>query len=91
VSVAGSVRAALDIDIGTVDLLLSDMGLGDATGLDLMQQLRKKSSIKGIVLSGFGTEADVRASRDAGFSRHLVKPVSFELLFEAIAAVTAEP
>ena len=36
--------------------------------------------MKGIALSGFGTEEDVARSRKAGFAEHLIKPVNVENL-----------
>jgi two-component system CheB/CheR fusion protein len=71
------------------DLLLSDLGLPDGTGLDLMRDLGPRYGLRGIALSGFGMEEDLLASREAGFARHLVKPVGLATLQEAIRQVTA--
>jgi CheY-like chemotaxis protein len=62
------------------DLLISDLGLPDGSGLDLMKSLRDTQGIKGIALSGFGTDEDVAASTAAGFAAHLTKPVDWERL-----------
>ena len=62
------------------DLLVSDLGLPDGSGLDLMKALREAQGMKGIALSGFGTDDDVAASQAAGFSAHLTKPVDWERL-----------
>ncbi len=66
------------------DLLISDIGLPDRDGYELMSELRKSKGVPGIALSGFGAEADVSKARDAGFSEHLTKPINFERLEEAI-------
>jgi CheY-like chemotaxis protein len=66
------------------DLLISDIGLPDRTGYELMSELRQTKGLPGIALSGFGMEADVTKARDAGFSQHLTKPINFERLEEAI-------
>jgi CheY-like chemotaxis protein len=71
------------------DLLISDVGLPDASGLELMTRLRGNSSIRGIAISGFGTLADIERSLAAGFSEHLVKPVNVERLEGAIQAAMA--
>lgn len=84
ISVAKSIASALRHDVGEVDLVLTDIGLGDGSGLDLMRRLRAKKNIPGIVLSGYGTEADIVASQEAGFSAHLVKPVSIDKLVATI-------
>jgi len=68
----------------TFDLLISDIGLPDGSGLDLMRQLRAQYALKGIALSGFGTEEDVRKSKDAGFAAHLTKPINLKELERVI-------
>jgi PAS domain S-box-containing protein len=85
VHVANSVQAALAMAPDAFDLLLSDVGLSDGSGLDLMRAFRKAGDIKGIALSGYGTEDDIRASKEAGFALHLTKPVDFNELLSAIA------
>ena len=69
------------------DVLLSDLHLPDGSGLDLLRELVAERPIHAIAMSGYGTESDVRRSRDAGFERHLVKPVSIESVIEAIEFV----
>jgi DNA-binding response OmpR family regulator len=71
---------------GRVDLLVSDLGLPDGSGLDVMREARRQG-IPGIALSGFGTEEDVQRSLGAGFGAHLTKPVAIATLRRAIAAV----
>lgn len=85
VHVANSVQSALAVDASAFDLLLSDVGLADGSGLDLMRTLKKARAIPGIAFSGYGTEQDVRASKEAGFAVHLTKPVDFSELLKAIA------
>ena len=69
------------------DLLISDVGLPDRSGLELMQEVRGLFPVKGIALSGFTEERDVHASHAAGFSKHVNKPVIFADLLEAIQEV----
>ena len=66
------------------DLVISDVGLPDGSGLDLMRGLRETQGLSGIALSGFGTDDDVAASTAAGFAEHLTKPVDWERLRSAI-------
>ncbi len=70
------------------DLLVSDIGLPDGSGFDLMRELREHHGLKGVALTGYGMEEDVRRSYDAGFVTHLTKPVRMESLDEALAAAT---
>jgi CheY-like chemotaxis protein len=65
------------------DLLISDIGLPDRSGYELMKELTGKG-LRGIALSGFGSEHDISKARAAGFSEHLTKPINFEKLDEAI-------
>jgi signal transduction histidine kinase len=84
VQTAATVGSALAADLDNIDLVVSDIGLPDASGLDLMRRLAERPGIRGIALSGYGTEADVKASKDAGFSAHLTKPVDLDQLLAAI-------
>ncbi len=91
VETAGSVQAALDLlAAGDFDLLISDLGLPDGSGLELMRRVRADSDIRGIALSGYGMDTDVDQSRQAGFDLHLTKPVSIDLLQNAIEKVLAD-
>jgi CheY-like chemotaxis protein len=65
------------------DLLISDIGLPDRSGYELMTEMRGRG-MPGIALSGFGMEHDVNRARAAGFSEHLTKPINFERLEEVI-------
>lgn len=69
------------------DLLISDIGLPDGTGLDLMRSLR--NTIQGIALSGFGMEEDIRKSKEAGFAEHITKPLNLRVLIDTIDRVTS--
>jgi PAS domain S-box-containing protein len=66
------------------DLLLSDIELPDGTGLQLMHELGGRGGIRGIAMSGFGTEEDIQFSRAAGFLDHLIKPIDSHRLDDAI-------
>src|SRR5258708_40178760 len=61
-------------DLASFDVILSDIGLPDVNGWDLMKKLRPNTSAFAIAMSGFGGEADVQRSFAAGFQHHLVKP-----------------
>lgn len=92
VAVAGSVAqglAAAEARGGAegIDLLLSDLGLPDGSGHDLMRELGRRYGIRGIALSGYGMEEDIRRSMDAGFEKHLTKPVSLQALRSVLQEV----
>ncbi len=69
-------------------VLISDIGLPDGNGCDLMIEMRKRGSIQGIALTGFGMEQDVARSQEAGFLVHLTKPVKIQALEKALNAAT---
>jgi signal transduction histidine kinase len=88
VTAAHNMREAL-VSAGraSFDLLISDVGLPDGNGMDLLRTVRTQQPIRGIAISGFGMDADIGKSLEAGFSEHLVKPVKLEKLEAAIARV----
>ncbi|HEY3932192.1 MAG TPA: ATP-binding protein, partial [Verrucomicrobiae bacterium] len=67
------------------DLLISDIGLPDGSGCDLLNELQKCSPIKGIALTGFGMEEDIARSEAVGFRAHLTKPIHIQSLEDALA------
>jgi len=85
-TVAGDLASARKATASqTFDLILSDLGLPDGSGTELMQELRGKTH--GIAMSGFGMHEDITRSLEAGFDRHLIKPITAEQLEYAIVAV----
>jgi CheY-like chemotaxis protein len=73
------------------DLLVSDLGLPDGTGMDLMRHARGRLQITtpAIAMTGFGMEEDVTRAKNAGFDVHLTKPVNFLQLDEIVRSVSA--
>ncbi|MHA3770100.1 response regulator [Verrucomicrobiota bacterium sgz303538] len=93
VRTALSVAAALEEAEGyDFDVLISDMGLPDGSGIDLMKQLTlDHCTIRGIALSGYGMEEDVQRSKSVGFREHLTKPVDISRLDDVIQKVGRQP
>jgi two-component system CheB/CheR fusion protein len=97
VTVAGGMAAALAAverraagNSGpALDLVISDLGLPDGNGHELMRKLSRRYGLKGIALSGYGMEDDREKSLQAGFSRHLTKPVQLRALQAVIREVAA--
>ena len=87
---AGSLAAALEVaGVEDLDLLISDLGRPDGSGLELMRRLRARRAVTGIALSGFGRDEDIRRSREAGFAGHLTKPVDLrrrEVMIRQVAS-----
>jgi CheY-like chemotaxis protein len=68
----------------TFDAVISDVGLPDGTGVELMEYLQSAHGLRGIALSGYGMEEDVQRSTRAGFAAHLVKPIDVNELRRAL-------
>jgi len=79
VSTADSGQNALKLmETEQFDALISDIGLPDTSGYELVREAKRRQPLQGIALSGFGMEEDVRRSLEAGFDYHLTKPVEFQ-------------
>ena len=70
------------------DVVVSDVGLPDRSGLELMRELADLYAVPGIAVSGYTDAADVRDCTQAGFSRHLKKPIDFKELLRAVDELT---
>jgi signal transduction histidine kinase/CheY-like chemotaxis protein len=70
-----------------ITLVISDIGLPDGSGYDLMTELRARRGLKGIALSGYGMESDLTRSYAAGFTVHLTKPVNVQSLEQALEKI----
>jgi len=72
-------------------LVISDLGLPDTSGAALMSQLRSLyPGLRGVAVSGYGMEEDVRRSKESGFDHHLTKPVDPARLDRLIAELAQE-
>jgi CheY-like chemotaxis protein len=86
---AGDVASAIAaVEREHFDVLVSDLGLPDGTGYEVMRAIRARCLVPGIAMSGYGMEEDMQRSTDAGFTEHLVKPISVPHLIDAIRRVT---
>ncbi len=85
IETADSVKSALThARAHSFDLLISDIGLPDGSGLDLMREIQGIQKIRGIAVSGFGMDEDIRRSKEVGFEEHLTKPINFQRLQSVI-------
>jgi PAS domain S-box-containing protein len=78
VTSANTVQTALRLaSKSRFDILISDLALPDGNGCDIMREVKARYGLRGIALSGFGSDEDREMSRAAGFEEHFVKPISF--------------
>jgi CheY-like chemotaxis protein len=89
VTTAATVAEATDLAAREqFDLLISDIGLPDGSGADVITKIRATKPIPGIALSGFGQPEDLARSHRAGFQQHLTKPIDVARLRAAIEQLT---
>ncbi|MCC7543963.1 MAG: response regulator [Aquabacterium sp.] len=70
------------------DLVVTDLGLPDGSGIDIGKALRGTTPV--IALSGYGFEQDLKQSDEAGFAAHLVKPVDVDAIHTIMQKVLAQ-
>ncbi|HST30178.1 MAG TPA: ATP-binding protein [Chthoniobacterales bacterium] len=89
VMTADSAQKALEIlDTGRFDALISDIGLPEVSGYELVRQAKRRQPLAGIALSGLGMDEDVRRSLEAGFDHHLTKPINFQDLESVLGKIS---
>lgn len=94
---AGTMQGALGLaSENHFDLVITDIGLPDGDGWELMRQLRERGPVRAVAMSGYGWKEDLEKSRAAGFEAHLLKPLKIAELEnvlrkmeQAVAAETA--
>ncbi|MBA3543206.1 MAG: response regulator [Chthoniobacterales bacterium] len=87
VATASNVQEALCL-LGNLrfDVLLSDIGLPDGSGLDLVAEARKRQPWKKTVaLTARGRTSDQERGLQAGFDEYLTKPFDFHQLRSLLA------
>ena len=72
------------------DILVSDIGLPDGCGTDIMRAIKAEQGTPGVALTGHGEEHYIAACAEAGFAARLLKPVVFKQLVEAMETVLPE-
>jgi signal transduction histidine kinase/ActR/RegA family two-component response regulator len=72
------------------NVIFLDIGMPGMDGYEVCRRLRQESGLNGAVLvavTGWGQEEDRRRGQEAGFDRHLVKPVGMEVLQQVLAGL----
>ena len=90
VFVATDMQSALSLAANVeFDVLLSDLGLPDGNGWELLRRLSAQRRIRAIAFSGYNSPADRQRSAEAGFIEHIPKPLSPDVLCAAITRAAA--
>lgn len=87
--VTSGIEVLQALDQFTPDILVSDIGMPDMDGYELMRQIRSRpveqgGTIRAIALTAYAAELDQQRAHQAGFQAHLTKPVEPETLVNAI-------
>jgi PAS domain S-box-containing protein len=72
------------------DVLLSDIGLPDGTGIDFIKAARQICQTPAVALTGYGMAEDVERCLQAGFDEHLTKPIDVERLENTLSRMSAK-
>ena len=86
------VAALAEVEAFHPEIVLLDIGLPGMDGLEVARRLGESESGRSALLvavTGWGQEQDRQRSEEAGFARHLVKPVEPRVLMETLAELLA--
>ncbi len=70
----------------TFDVLITDMGLPDGDGLEVLSEYRNCGGTFAIALTGYGMDSDIQRCLAAGFTEHMTKPVDIDMLRTLLGA-----
>lgn len=88
VSTATTAAEALSLLKSTIpDIIVSDIGMPDTDGFELLQKIRELpelENIPAIAISGYASEADRKQALGVGYRALMAKPVDVDALFELI-------
>jgi PAS domain S-box-containing protein len=95
VTVAASAEQALAaLENGSFGLMISDIGLQDQDGLELMREVRARghrvTDLPAIALTGYAGRHDIRLVNAAGYQKHLAKPVDAATLLRTALALVRD-
>ena len=91
IETATTMREALDVAAQhPFHLVITDIGLPDGDGWELMRQLRERGPVRAIAMTGYGWKEDIEKSRAVGFEAHLLKPLKVDHLEAALRKMEKE-
>jgi CheY-like chemotaxis protein len=91
---AESASEALEIaERETPDIIISDIGMPEMSGYELLKSLRRlpgMANIPALAITGYATEEDRQRALHAGFTAHIAKPVDPDELFALVQRLTTK-
>lgn len=70
-----------------IAMILADVGLPDGNGCEFFIEAQMIRPVRGLALTAYGALKDIEECRQAGFHRHLLKPVQLEMLLDALLEI----
>jgi DNA-binding response OmpR family regulator len=84
---ADALVAAAEMSVGRLDVVVSDIGLPDGDGVELMRTIMSRHACRAVALTGWGGVDDLKRYEEAGIDRSFIKPVAFSELLKALDAL----
>jgi DNA-binding response OmpR family regulator len=84
-------NALLVLDQFQFDVLLSDIGLPDRTGFQLVAEAKKRQPLKAVAITAWSSDRDRLIGLEAGFDHYFTKPFDFGGLRQALADIGCQP
>ncbi|MGI9114219.1 MAG: response regulator [Chthoniobacterales bacterium] len=92
ISAADTVESAMAfLKAKRFDAIVSDLGLPDGSGYDVIREAKRRQQLTGVALTARGEWKDIQEGREAGFDYHLTKPVDFSQLRGVLAHIGPAP
>ena len=96
IALDSSAGALIEVDRAKPDLIVSDIGMSQENGYELIQKVRRLDAESGgripaIALTAYAGNSDRRRALMAGFQTHLPKPVDPDDLLAAVLSLTFKP
>jgi len=89
---AGSRQDALKLARDSrMDVVVTDLGLPDGTGMDLLEELKEMYPVPCVAMTAHGERWFLDGARDGGFARYLFKPFVFSDLLAAVREALGQP
>lgn len=88
-AVSAAVEALEIIKQNKTDILISDVGMPDIDGYELMTEIRRlpleqNGNVPAVALTGYASLNDRARALESGYQEHLPKPIDIDKLFETI-------
>ena len=86
---ADALAIAAEMTRERLDLIVSDVGLPDGDGIELMKTIKTRHACRTLALTGWGDPDDLRRYAAAGIDQSFVKPLDLTVLLNALDAFAA--